>query len=157
MRFIGLGIAAGALRMPTIASSSTTTDTTDPNPLLAALPLLATALQRLSFFCWRRKPMAAQSPALASHSVPISGRQERQRIKGSPDCRRGGGRLSPRECEVALPLSRGLSNNEIALELGISCGTVKLHVHRILVKLGAKNRHDELIRCWTGRAVCNTK
>jgi DNA-binding NarL/FixJ family response regulator len=44
--------------------------------------------------------------------------------------------LSPREREVALLVARGLSNKEVARELGLSEGTVKAHVHSILQKLG---------------------
>jgi DNA-binding NarL/FixJ family response regulator len=46
--------------------------------------------------------------------------------------------LSPRELEVALLVSRGLSNKEIARELRLSDGTVKLHVHSIFLKLRAQ-------------------
>jgi len=43
--------------------------------------------------------------------------------------------LSPREREVALLVARGLSNKEVARELGLSEETVKAHVHSILHKL----------------------
>jgi DNA-binding CsgD family transcriptional regulator len=49
--------------------------------------------------------------------------------------------LSPREREVALLVARGLTNKEIAGELRLSDGTVKLHVHNIFLKLGARKRH----------------
>jgi DNA-binding NarL/FixJ family response regulator len=49
--------------------------------------------------------------------------------------------LSPREREVALLVARGLANKEIALELGLSVGTVKLHVHHIFLKLGKHKRY----------------
>jgi two-component system nitrate/nitrite response regulator NarP len=49
--------------------------------------------------------------------------------------------LSPREREVAVLVARGLANKEIARELGLSHGTVKLHVHHIFLKLGARKRH----------------
>jgi len=46
--------------------------------------------------------------------------------------------LSPRQREVALLVTRGLANKEIARELGLSQGTVKLHVHSIFLKLAAQ-------------------
>jgi DNA-binding NarL/FixJ family response regulator len=46
--------------------------------------------------------------------------------------------LTPREREVALLVARGLSNKEIARELDLSCGTVKLYVHSIFLKLRAR-------------------
>jgi len=48
--------------------------------------------------------------------------------------------LSPREHQVAMLIGRGLCNKEIARELGLSVGTVKIHVHKILQKTGARNR-----------------
>lgn len=48
--------------------------------------------------------------------------------------------LSTREREVALLVTRGLSNKKIARELGISAGTVKQHVHHILRKLNVDRR-----------------
>ena len=49
--------------------------------------------------------------------------------------------LSPREREVALLVNRGLSNKQIARELRLSNGTVKLHVHNIFLKIGAHRRY----------------
>jgi DNA-binding NarL/FixJ family response regulator len=48
------------------------------------------------------------------------------------------GLLSPREREVARLVARGLANKEIARELGLSQGTVKMHVHSISLKLKAR-------------------
>jgi two-component system, NarL family, nitrate/nitrite response regulator NarL len=54
--------------------------------------------------------------------------------------------LSRREREIALLVARGLSNKEVARELGVSHGTVKSHVHSILQKLGARNRYSLIVR-----------
>lgn len=48
--------------------------------------------------------------------------------------------LSDREREVAVAVSRGLSNGEIAAALYMSEATVKAHVSRLLTKLDAANR-----------------
>jgi len=60
--------------------------------------------------------------------------------------------LSHREREIALLIAQGLSNKEIARKLRLSYGTVKIHVHRILRKLGAKSRYS-LIGRSTPRSV----
>ena len=49
-------------------------------------------------------------------------------------------RLTDRELEVIRFVSNGLPNKDIASELGISEGTVKIHVHHIYAKLGLSNR-----------------
>ena len=48
--------------------------------------------------------------------------------------------LTPREREVLAEISRGRSNKEIAGDLSMASGTVKIHVERILRKLSAANR-----------------
>lgn len=49
-------------------------------------------------------------------------------------------RLTSREREVLGHLSKGLSNGEIAVSLGIAVKTVETHVDHILLKLGVDNR-----------------
>jgi DNA-binding NarL/FixJ family response regulator len=48
--------------------------------------------------------------------------------------------LTEREREVALAVSRGLSNAQIGTELYMSPATVKAHVSRVLARLGLDNR-----------------
>ncbi|MGH9103240.1 MAG: response regulator transcription factor, partial [Acidimicrobiales bacterium] len=50
------------------------------------------------------------------------------------------GRLSKRESEVLELLAQGMGNKEIARELGLALNTVRNHVTRLLVKLGAHSR-----------------
>lgn len=52
----------------------------------------------------------------------------------------GSARLTVREREVLTLVARGLSNPEIGAALGIRAGTAKIHVERILSKLGASDR-----------------
>ncbi|HKD28422.1 MAG TPA: response regulator transcription factor [Xanthobacteraceae bacterium] len=53
--------------------------------------------------------------------------------------------LTPRQREVAAMLADGKSNKEIARELEIFEGTVKLHVKSILRKLGVRNRTEAVL------------
>lgn len=48
--------------------------------------------------------------------------------------------LSPREAEVLSFVAKGMSNKEIAEQLGTSEGTIRIHVQHILSKLQAGDR-----------------
>ncbi|OKH94840.1 response regulator [Streptomyces uncialis] len=58
------------------------------------------------------------------------------------------GRLTPRETDVLRQLARGLSNADIAGQLGISPATVKDHVGVILGKLSVANRVQATIAAY---------
>ena len=49
-------------------------------------------------------------------------------------------RLTTRETEVLRLMAQGLTNGEISDLLGITTGTVNVHVHNIIRKLGVANR-----------------
>jgi len=49
-------------------------------------------------------------------------------------------RLTARQQEVADLLAQGLSNKEIARELNIAHGTVKVHLYEIFQKCGVSSR-----------------
>jgi two-component system nitrate/nitrite response regulator NarL len=53
--------------------------------------------------------------------------------------------LTPRETEILTFLANGQSNKSIARDLGISDGTVKLHVKSILRKLGVHSRVEAAV------------
>jgi two-component system nitrate/nitrite response regulator NarL len=53
--------------------------------------------------------------------------------------------LTPREMEILCHISAGKSNKVIAKDLGISDGTVKLHVKSILRKLQVNSRVDAAV------------
>ena len=54
--------------------------------------------------------------------------------------------LSPRQRDVLQLIAKGMSNKQIAFELGITEGTVKLYVTAILKLLGVYNRTAALIK-----------
>jgi DNA-binding NarL/FixJ family response regulator len=55
------------------------------------------------------------------------------------------GDLTPRELEVLLALTRGLSNHDIAREMVLSDATVKTHVNRVLRKLDLTSRTQAVV------------
>lgn len=56
--------------------------------------------------------------------------------------RRQSPRLTPREREIVSCLCRGMRNKEIAQELSITPGTVKVHLMHIFEKTGVKDRFE---------------
>jgi two-component system nitrate/nitrite response regulator NarP len=54
--------------------------------------------------------------------------------------------LAPRERQLIRYIRRGLRNREIAGELGVTEGTVKVYLHAIFEKVGVKNRTELAIR-----------
>jgi two-component system nitrate/nitrite response regulator NarL len=54
--------------------------------------------------------------------------------------------LSPRERKLVQLVSRGLRNREIAAQLGITEGTVKVYLHALFDKLGVASRTELAIR-----------
>ncbi|NOZ11097.1 MAG: response regulator transcription factor [Gammaproteobacteria bacterium] len=65
----------------------------------------------------------------------VQGKPKKQDIPSTPISN-----LTPRELEILKHLAEGKSNKVIAKELGITYGTVKLHVKAILRKLNATSR-----------------
>ncbi|ANZ41556.1 DNA-binding response regulator [Lentzea guizhouensis] len=58
--------------------------------------------------------------------------------------------LSPRELDVVRHVAQGLSNNEIAVALGVSVSSVKAHLASVQAKVDARNRVE--VVAWAFRA-----
>jgi len=54
--------------------------------------------------------------------------------------------LAPRERQLIRFVSKGLRNREIAKELGVTEGTVKVYLHAVFEKLGVSSRTELAIR-----------
>jgi DNA-binding NarL/FixJ family response regulator len=55
-------------------------------------------------------------------------------------------RLTPREHQVLQLLAQGQTNREIAGQLTLSVGTVKIHVEHIIAKMGVSDRTQAAVR-----------
>jgi DNA-binding NarL/FixJ family response regulator len=80
---------------------------------------------------------AMLSPTVTKRMLDVFARWE---TPDSVTARKRLSRLTERERQIARVVARGLSNTEIARELGMTETTVKAHVSRSLAKLGLANR-----------------
>ncbi|MBV8703420.1 MAG: response regulator transcription factor [Acetobacteraceae bacterium] len=87
----------------------------------------------------------AYRPREARMETPVL----RERL--SPDTKPEAAVLTPREEAVLDLLGRGLPNKVIAHELGMSLGTVKVHVHNIMAKLKVRNRTAAAVAARAGQ------
>ena len=61
--------------------------------------------------------------------------------------------LTSREQDVFSHIAAGMSNSEIATSLFLSEGTVKIHVGRILAKLGLRDRVQAVVLAYESRLI----
>jgi EAL domain-containing protein (putative c-di-GMP-specific phosphodiesterase class I)/DNA-binding CsgD family transcriptional regulator len=103
------------------------------------------------------RPMPVES--IASWWTSWRGAGEAPRVKSIPPApsavsdpppfaapERPAARLSPRQHEVMQLLSKGKSVKEIARQLELGIGTVKVHVSQAYASLGARNRVEAVMR-----------
>jgi DNA-binding NarL/FixJ family response regulator len=79
-------------------------------------------------------PILAPAITRKLMSLAVADHQEAERARRALDG------LTSREREVVLAIAAGKSNAELAGDLYLSVATVKMHVSRILAKLGLDNR-----------------
>jgi DNA-binding NarL/FixJ family response regulator len=79
-------------------------------------------------------------PHLSTHLLQRLAREMAREAQPLPE------RLTPREVVVLQLLAQGQTNREIARLLGVSVGTVKVHVQHIIAKLGVSDRTQAAVR-----------
>ena len=109
---------------------------TEPDSLLDAVRVVAEGSALLS-------PSVTQSLIEEFVSTGRRGRSVHSGIES----------LTRRETEILVALAQGLSNAEIADELVIAESTVKTHIKRVLMKLGARDRVQAVIAAYEAGLV----
>ena len=61
--------------------------------------------------------------------------------------------LSPRETEIVRMVAGGLDNQELAQRLGVTEGTIKIHLHNIYKKLKVHSRLELVLHAQTNKLV----
>jgi DNA-binding NarL/FixJ family response regulator len=111
---------------------------TQPEDLVAAIRTVAAGDAVLGPGATRRLiSKFSQQPERASH-----GRAEQIRAT-----------LTGREQDVFALMAAGLSNGEIAARLHLSAGTIKIHVSRILAKLGLRDRVQAVVLAYESALI----
>jgi len=67
--------------------------------------------------------------------------------------RAGSSVLTPREIEIVRLVASGLRNRELARRLGLSEGTVKIHLHNLYKKLKVQNRVELVLHAQSNKLV----
>jgi len=78
---------------------------------------------------------ALRSVAVGKHAIAP---EIKRILKNDPPCPE----LSPRQKEILASVTQGLSNKDIAIQLGLSTPMVNEHINAIFAKLGAANRTE---------------
>lgn len=55
--------------------------------------------------------------------------------------------LTGREAQIAIEVSKGLSNADVASSISIAEKTVKWHLTNIFKKMGVKSRYQLIFKC----------
>jgi DNA-binding NarL/FixJ family response regulator len=118
---------------------------TQPDDLAAAIRTIASGDAVLAPAATRRllRQFATQPPEPPEQPGPSSGRRAEE-IRGA---------LTGREQDVFALIAAGMSNSEIADRLHLSAGTVKIHVGRILAKLGLRDRVQAVVLAYESALI----
>lgn len=89
---------------------------------------------------------AAIEEAAAGTGRPASVSQIMRRLEGILDDRDGAGAPTPQQARVLALAAEGLTYSEMARRLSISESTVRFHIQKMKIKLGARSRTELVVR-----------
>lgn len=150
------GTSAPLVAATRVGSDLLTLAKADRSPLAAAIHAGITAvISGAASYVELQVEAEAGGPAMVAITPTRGGRGAvvlyaessaiRATAAGAPlaiDATRIAEHLTPRELEVLIRMTAGLSNRAIATDLGIEYTTVRGHVQSVLAKLGARSRVD---------------
>ncbi|MFB9276529.1 AAA family ATPase [Cohnella cellulosilytica] len=84
--------------------------------------------------------LASQALFMSKLTTVLSSADRAEDTPPAPSAERDLDSLTERELEVLDYLAKGLTNKEIAIRLGVTAGTIKVHTHRIFSKLNVNRR-----------------
>lgn len=119
---------------------------------ISAQERLEAAARGVAGFLAKQASAADTAQAILDAACAPADRPGRARLAGTAG-RNAPERLTPREFSVLGLLCEGKSNTEIAAALGISHGTTKVYMSRVLAKLGAQDRTHAVVLSLRERLV----
>jgi DNA-binding NarL/FixJ family response regulator len=123
----------------------------DPDYLLEALRVGAAGFvlkdaSRREVVAAVRQVLSGESPLDPKLAAQLIRRLAGQTPPPKEEPARHGDNLTQRELEVLRLVAEGKTNHDIAQALFVSVGTVKVHVERIIDKLGVSDRTQAAVR-----------
>ena len=85
-------------------------------------------------------PADLRSSPVPGQPVKETGQGRRTRRKKASSARSRNAQLTRRQEEVLRLVATGLTNKEVAAQLGLSVGTIESHLHSIYGKIGVRTR-----------------
>jgi len=124
------------------AVQSTTGDTPEIEDLVAEMARMQERMQYLQTVLHHRRTQVTDQPGLPSDASRTTPPESDGQAGSDAGDRSGetGQRLTPRQIEILHLVRDGLSNSEIADRLGLTPGTVKVHLSAIYRSIGVRNR-----------------
>jgi DNA-binding NarL/FixJ family response regulator len=83
----------------------------------------------------------------------VSSRVLEMLLRREAGVRAGSSVLTPREIEIVRMVASGLRNRELARRLGVTEGTVKIHLHNVYKKLKVQNRLELVLHAQSNKMV----
>ena len=126
-----------AMALVRAAVENTTGDSPEINELVAEMARMQERMQLLQAVIDHRR---GEAPDLSGGLLAVGSGDSGGQSEAASPASAGAPQLTPRQLEVIELVREGLSNTEIAERLGVTPGTVKVHLSAIYRSIGVRNR-----------------